>query len=288
MKMGRHAELLLQAVGEPAADSNNPLLSDFDWAGHGVSHPYIIFMTGRCGSTLLTSILQETGLVGNPREFFNEQVARYESDGAQGLHGYLSTLTQKETSCGRFGIEIDSTRLRDIEGLIDWSSVFPSPSTRTLFLYRSSLPAQAWSWVSARKSGLWHARAHGKHSGPSVSEALPTEHELVQEIIRIRRDEEYLQRFFGRYGYQPYYIDYESLLTDIDTETRTILRILSVDCDNISNEQITADNKAVAKIRYVEKNRALAEFNSKHANALSVLRKNRFHISVGELADLFA
>ena len=288
MKIGSHAEQLLQAVGEPALSKpSKPLLSDFDWGSHGVSHAYLILMTGRCGSTWLTSILRETRLAGNPGEFFNAAVARRESDGAQGLQGYLGALASKETSNGRFGLEIDSTRLRHIEALVDWRSVFPAASTASFFLYRTNLLAQAWSWASARKSGLWHVRTYAKVPTPTVSEALPTSAELIQEMVRIRRDEQYLGKFFDRYGYRPYYLDYESLLTELDTEIRTILRILSVDLEKISSAQITADNKAVAKIQYTEKSSALAAFADEHTQALTFLRQNRFQISAEELSELF-
>src|SRR5690606_36549317 len=251
---------------------------DFDCPAHGVDQLYSIFMTGRCGSTWLTSLLQETNLAGNPGEFFNAHVARRECIGTPGLHGYLSTLAGKQATRGRFGLEIDAARLREIEAIIDWKTVFPALSTKCIFLYRSNLPAQAWSWVSAKKTGLWHVRIGAKVPSPSVSEALPTTAELISEMVRIRRDEEYLEGFFKRHGYQPYYLDYESLLTEVDSEIRALLRILSVDCEEASTVQIKAEGRSVAKIRYTEKDRAMAAFNSEHASALSMLRRNRFQI----------
>lgn len=280
---------LLDAVGEPLPAARDiPVLKDFDWSAHGVDQLYSIFMTGRCGSTWLTSLLQETNLAGNPGEFFNAHVAKRECVGAPGLHGYLSALAKKHATRGRFGFEIDAARLRGIEALIDWKTVFPVLSTKCIFLYRSNLPAQAWSWVSAKKTGLWHVRIGAKAASSSVSEALPTTTELVAEMVRIRRDEEYLEKFFERHGYQPYYLDYESLLTEVDSEVRALLRILSVESEDASTVQIRAEGKSVAKIQYTEKGRAMAGFNSEHASALSMLRRNRFQINAEQLNEMFS
>ena len=52
----------------PNAPPGAPPTREFDWARSCVALPYVIFITGRCGSTLLTHLLAESGLCGNPDE----------------------------------------------------------------------------------------------------------------------------------------------------------------------------------------------------------------------------
>jgi LPS sulfotransferase NodH len=285
MKIGILASNLLQSVGEPLpSDADPPMLRNVDWHAHGVTHHYVIFMTGRCGSTWLTSVLKNTGLAGNPGEFFNGDVAKRECRSASGLGDYFLSVVDRESSNGRFGIEIDAIRLKQIEMFVDWPSVFPAGSGATFFLYRRDILAQAWSWVSAKKSGLWHIRAN--HTQPASSvDTLPSEKELAKEIVRIRECEEYLEAFFQEQGYEPHYLDYESLVTELPTEVATILKKLSVDNMDLG-ETLASSKTSVSKIQYSAKHHVLAEFNHKHSHALALLRRDRFGIGSKRLSEL--
>ena len=285
MKIGSLANKLLLSVGEPLPDETDlPMLRNVDWPAHGVTHPYVIFMTGRCGSTWLTSILKNTGLAGNPGEFFNNDVAKRDCRTTSGLGDYFLSVVDRESSNGRFGVEIDAIRLKQIEIFIDWPSVFPAESAATFFLYRRDILAQAWSWVSAKKSGLWHIRAN--HTQPASSDdALPSEDELAKEIVRIRECEEYLEAFFQEQGYEPHYLDYESLVTELPTEIATILKKLAVD-DMDLGETLASGKTSVSKIQYSAKHHLLADFNHKHSHALALLRRDRFGIGSKRLSEL--
>ena len=53
---------MLSLFDDSAALADEPLQAqDVDWTGLGVEKKYIIFMTGRCGSTWLTHLLADTG-----------------------------------------------------------------------------------------------------------------------------------------------------------------------------------------------------------------------------------
>jgi LPS sulfotransferase NodH len=285
MKIGILASKLLQSVGEPLPnEADQPMLRNVDWQAHGVTHPYVIFMTGRCGSTWLTSILKNTGLVGNPGEFFNGDVAKRECRTPSGLGDYFLSVVDRESTNGRFGIEIDAIRLKQIELFVDWPSVFPTGSAMTFFLYRRDILAQAWSWVSAKKSGLWHIRAN--HTQPVSSiDMLPSEKELAKEIVRIRECEEYLEAFFQEQGYEPHYLDYELLFTELPTEIATLLKKLSVH-DMELGETLASAPTSVSKIQYSEKHHLLADFNHKHSRTLALLRRDRFGVGSKQLSAL--
>jgi LPS sulfotransferase NodH len=287
MKLESLAQKLLMSVGEPIPeDAGPPVLSDVQWQSLGITHPYVIFMTGRCGSTWLTSMLKNTGLVGNPGEFFNGDVAKRECRDTRGLTEYFSSVVARESTNGRFGIEIDSIRLQQIESLINWPSVFNAGHVTTFFLYRYDILAQAWSWVSAKKSGIWHLRTHVKSESIRRQDSVPTEADLVKEILRIRKNEEWLEEFFSKQGYRPHYLAYESLVTELATEVTVILKLLSVECSSISEPSVPKI-PAVSKIQYEAKHDLLAQFSCKHKEAMSMLRRDRFGTTSSQLSELF-
>jgi hypothetical protein len=58
--------LALFADGQPIGA---PCNTAFDWNGSTINSSYIIFITGRCGSTLLTHLIKSTQLAGDPDEY---------------------------------------------------------------------------------------------------------------------------------------------------------------------------------------------------------------------------
>ena len=284
--LGALARDLLKTVGQ-SLESLHPevLLRDFDWSARGITHPYVIFMTGRCGSTWLTSLLKGTGLVGNPDEFLNAHVAGHNPKSPRnGLEGYFEYLSANESSNGRFGLEVDSTRLKETEPLIEWNTVFSTQVTTTFFLYRRDLLSQAWSWVSAKKSGIWHIRT-GSEKSERKTETIPTHAELRKEMVRIRTGEEFLEGFFLRHGYRPFRIAYESLVAEQTVTTTTILRMLGI--SEMHVEAVAqAGGGSLTKLGYSDKQRILAEFNCRHRNAMDAIDRDRFGIGSADLAKL--
>src|SRR5580658_2414201 len=86
----------------------------FDWARSGVALPYVIFITGRCGSTLLTRLLAASGLCGNPDEFFNEEqmIDRAREWQTSDFRAYFRAAVRHTVTNRRFGFEIDPFRFQ--------------------------------------------------------------------------------------------------------------------------------------------------------------------------------
>ena len=290
MKIGPLATKLLQTLDEPLPGAGaGPMLREFDWQAHGVTHPYVIFMTGRCGSTWLTTVLKNTGLAGHPMEYFNGDVARREREfsGATGLADYFSAAVRRDATGGRFGVEIDAVRMQQVEPFVDWRAVFPPDRITAFFLHRRDILAQAWSWVAAKKTGIWHLRANRNFVQEPKDTSLPTDAELAREIVRIREGEEYLEAFFARIGYKPFYLDYELLMAELTTEVATILRLLGFDEERIAAAPV-AEVGATRKMQYSDRQLVLSQFNHRHRDAMAQLRRDRFGMSSAELARALA
>jgi hypothetical protein len=66
-----HVFVSLFTDGHAARASRRRLLTAFDSSGSAIKSSYIIFITGRCGSTLLTRLIKATQLAGDPDEYLN-------------------------------------------------------------------------------------------------------------------------------------------------------------------------------------------------------------------------
>ena len=278
-------ESLLTAVNEPDPGSGETTLLDaFDWTASEVAVPYIVFFTGRCGSTWLTSLIRDTGLAGNPEEFLNGDVARYSGiENPQGLQDYFSRIVAKEKSNGRFGLEIDAERLAGVSKAVSFPSVFPRRVTKTFYMYRRDIVAQAWSWAAARKSGVWHLPATGTTGAPATG-ALPSTLDLAREIIRIRVNEELLGEFFVRNEYAPVFVEYENLVTDPNSVLFLMLSVLGVSATEISAKCAHgAGDGATKRLAYDDKYSVILRLYDQHPDLARRLSGERTSISSSEL-----
>lgn len=268
-----HDKRLLEATGEGRIEA-------VDW---GDVQPYVMFFTGRCGSTWLTELLAATRVVGNPREWLNSNVAKYSGALADSLPGYFSNIVEKSSSGNHFGIQVDPVRLKDTRLLVDWEAAFPAARTVTFFLYRRDLVAQAWSWVHARKSGNWHSTDPAR--AVANPDHTPTMRELADEMVALRRREEYLFTFWAEHGYEPRFIEYETLATDPSATVATILCDLGVPTPEMM-ERIGGGETKSKRLTYDDsKTRVVSEFARLNLAALTALDRDRFGVGSDFLAD---
>ena len=276
-------QLLLAVHEEIPALANKQLLTEFNWQQVGITVPYIIFFTGRCGSTWLASLLKSTKLVGNPEEFFNADIARcYPSYNTAGLENYFTRIVLREQSNQRFGIEIDAERLRAIHETIAIKNLFTSPAAVVFYMYRRDILGQAWSWARARKSGIWHIGI--EQTDMPRTEAVPSIKEIAVELVRIKRNEEFLQRFFTQNNLKPIHIEYESLVTDPVATLYSLLVNLGITKAQIQAIKLEAGK--TKQLDYTEKHRVLLEFHAQYFEVLNDLSRNRQRFSSFELEKL--
>jgi len=272
-----HDRWLIEATG-------GGQIAGFDW---GKVQPYVMFITGRCGSTWLADLLANTGRVGNPQEWLNSEIVPYSGVAADTLPDYFAGVVRRHSPGNWFGLQLDPERLEDTLHLVDWDTVFPAATTPTFFMYRRDLLSQAWSWVRAEKSGYWHTPDPDDPDdqdrpvlGP---EHEPTMRELADRIVAIRRQEEYLFAFWAERGYRPVFIEYESLVVDAAETVGVVLRELGVSSDVAD----TGSSKR-APLPYDESRAAgMERFIKANRLTMEELQGDRFGVSADFLADRF-
>ena len=203
----------------------------FDWHRHDITTPYVIFFTGRCGSTLLTNLIKDTQLAGAPEEYFNVKLASRLNTfiGAQSFASYLESIVQTGSCSGSFGVEIDWLQLRQLECGIDFMSIFPPHKAVFFYMTRRDIVAQAWSYATAKKSGVWQRYADKPNSGV-LSSAVPLNDQLIwAEIILVLEKEFQLERYFLQNQIKPIRLDYEGLMTSRKDVLAWVL--INIGCD---------------------------------------------------------
>ncbi len=216
-------------------------LRNFDWGQSDVGLPYVIFITGRCGSTLLTRLLAKSGLCGNPDEFFNEEriVDLIKEWGATDFPSYFHAVVAHSASNHRFGFEIDPFRFQQLRELVAFTDVFSPRGSAFFWMTRRDIVSQAWSYAKAKKTGLWHRFADGSEKRLPASEAgghddTIDDAEWWREIILVLTAERLMEDYFATAGITPYRLDYEMLVTDQQRTVVSVLQALSCGPEEIS------------------------------------------------------
>jgi LPS sulfotransferase NodH len=206
----------------------------YNWDLHGISHPYAIFITGRCGSTLLTNLIKDMQLAGAPEEYFNVKlVSRLNSTlGAKTLASYFDSIVQSGSCGGSFGVEIDWVHLRQLEKGIDFTSLFPVHKSTFFYMTRRDIVAQAWSYATAKATGLWQRYS----DKPQISATIPLpaldDKSIWAEINLLLEAEFQMEQFFIKKLIKPIRIDYEGLLASKKDVLGWVL--LNIGCDTNS------------------------------------------------------
>lgn len=184
---------------------------------------YAICTAPRSGSNLLCQLLESTGVLGRPREYFNGHGRRvfdnpaYPDDPQEQIRQILSTGA---TPNGVYGLKIFAHQHDWIAGQIAWTRLLP----RLCFvrLKRVDLLRQAISWVRAMQSGQYRwgqpgdAEAH--YDGAQIALQLRS---LVTEYAR-------WDLYFARNGIAPLHLTYEGLTQDPQAAVASVARHLGV------------------------------------------------------------
>lgn len=249
---------------------------------HLGSRSYVVFMTGRCGSTLLTSVMRDLN-AGNPEEFFNEEYIAYwlsRNPGAN-LSDYISAIRELGSRGGLFGCEIDPLRL---SRLIKWSAVGETDLLHSgagyIWLTREDIVAQAISYATAKRSGVWH-----NFGGPpkrDIEMPAISHDDIWSEILSIYHSEWWMQNMFLRNSVVPLRLTYEQLICERATAVGRVFSEVGRRIDFESN--IEGLNGGVSRLSYSGRERAYMDFVFRYRSALNCLADNRLRLaSVEEL-----
>lgn len=255
-----------------------------DLREHGVTQPYIIVMTGRCGSTWLASALSKVPGYANPLEYFTEEGLPYywKYDGPQSFKDVFLGIASKYSDRGRFGFKINPHRLLWLNHLVDLAKTFPSNNTAWIDMRRLNLVKQALSFVKAKKSGVWH-RYKGSSQATSGQDCYDiTELDLWREILYIVEAEQLIEKFYNQSNISPLRIWYEEIF---DSKSALILRVLKfidprIDISNIGNIDLDGDTERLSQGGRID---AELLFISKYCHVLNKIYVNRNSVDVDAL-----
>lgn len=213
-------------------------VSYFDWSDYGVSTPYVIFITGRCGSTLLSNLIKDTHLAGAPEEYFNvDNITRLNSVyQSKSLLSYLRDIVESSKCRGRFGTEIDWWQLKLLDSILSFTAIFPPLQTKFFYLKRRDIVAQAYSFAAAKSTGIWHHYS----CTPSIDLAKPspslTDQSIWREILLLLESEMKFEQFFQKNAIKPIRLDYEMIMTSRLNVLALVLLNLGCDVDSILHQ----------------------------------------------------
>lgn len=190
----------------------------------------------RCGSSLLTSLLESAG-AGHPREYFwRDDISAFkERWGVQSARDYVDAVRQAGTSAnGVFALKLMWVHLNDLflyaravsgdyeSGDLDvLAAVFSSP--RFVWIRRDDVIGQAVSWWKAIQSGHWWA---GQEATSEPEYGFEQIDWLVNEI---RVHDGCGRRWFDAEGIEPIIVDYAALCGDQEGVTRSLLAALGIE-----------------------------------------------------------
>jgi LPS sulfotransferase NodH len=257
-------------------------LSEFDWREHDVDLSYVVFFTGRSGSTWLGRLLQDSGSCGAPLEFFNESFVQAIEPKIQekSVSQYFSWIVKHYGTCGCFGAEIDAWRFEHLRQYMDIETVFP-PGLRAFFwLTREDVVSQAYSFAVAKRTGRWHT-FHEAGKIDSINQAV-SDGEVWRQVLLVLSQEQSMQRFFDDKGLKPHRLTYEQLVAD---KYMTIMRVM--DQLRRSGPQIEAYIEQIRdstqQIQYSDKYAYLCGFMQRFRSQLEYIELERPRISLTEL-----
>lgn len=250
---------------------------------------YIIFFTGRCGSTLLTHLIKETHLCGFPDEFFNDSFIHYafKVNGEMTFREYISWLINKHSENGYFGFEIDPMRLGWLQYFHEFKvdNLLSQENTKFIWLTRKDIVSQGFSYAMAKKRGLWHNFSNDtKEASTDVQDPELTDENVWIEIFSILADEQWMETGFQRTNVSPLRIDYETLIAERQLTLGRILNWIGITEDTIKNITFPSVDPT-SKLAYDTKTMWLLGFFNRYSKILDFLQDNRQTINVDELFE---
>ncbi|MEM7116016.1 MAG: Stf0 family sulfotransferase [Chloroflexota bacterium] len=218
------------------------------------SQAYFICATPRSGTTLLTDLLTDTRVAGQPDSFFRmasmrsywAAELRVSVDGWEGDVGFDQAFLNAVLHQGTANTQLFGMRVmwRDFPNLLQRLRVlFPDLAsdkariqaafgpTQYIHLSRQDKVAQAISRIKAEQSGLWHLHADGteRERVKPNQEPVYDPQVLAEQVAEYEQHEAAWVSWFGGQAIEPMRITYEALSASPQTTLAKVLSALSVD-----------------------------------------------------------
>ncbi|MDZ7782125.1 MAG: Stf0 family sulfotransferase [Halioglobus sp.] len=193
---------------------------------HPAECVYGIAFTPRSGSTWLGQVIAASGILGDPREYFNQRAANFTvaHSACKNVWQYYNYIKTVKQSDGVFGFEIAYFHLSRLlqEG---YESLFNDVVT-WLYLRRRDYIAQAVSHYKANYTGVFHST---QKAGEQKEVPYDPAH-IKRHALAIMAEEKRFLDFFHRLKVSPAELWYEDLLVLSDEDiVRTVVHSLGLE-----------------------------------------------------------
>ena len=201
---------------------------------------FLICATNRSGSFLLCEALKNTGIAGNPEEYFwrGDEPFWKERWGVSDYGDYLKKAIEQGTSSnGVFGAKIMWGYFDDFVGKlkqipiyqqIDLPSLLPKvfPNLHYVRIIRRDKVRQAISFWRAIEANIW---AWSSDEIPAAEKVPTFNYEAIDALKReIIAHEAAWANYFGLCQVEPLVIVYEELVLEYEETARKVLRFLDI------------------------------------------------------------
>jgi LPS sulfotransferase NodH len=185
---------------------------------------YALCTTPRSGSNYFCQLLESTGMMGRPLEYFNGPARRelndhsFPDDPSQQI---FRIRTMGATQNGVYGLKLFPSQHDQISTIVKWTKALPN--LKFIFLTRRDLLGQAISWARALQNGQYR-------STQSVKGHTQYNADLIQRLIRdIARDNARWAMFFARTGLRFMTVVYEDIVTSPQVNIMQVASYLEIE-----------------------------------------------------------
>jgi len=183
-------------------------------AYEGEISSYMLCTTPRVGGTLLSALLQNTGMMGVPHEYFHVQEVteilrqRWNLPSPLTMQAYINHLYKHRTT--QNGVFATKAHFQQIGPLLTKPSLIEYIKNTKQFIYvtRKDLMGQAVSYAKAHQTRNWSSlqKAEGEAS---------YDRDLIEKCMDdILAQNARWQKFFALYDITPYEVVYEDLIVN--------------------------------------------------------------------------
>lgn len=247
---------------------------------------YGIAFTARSGSTWLGQVIAASGVLGDPREYFNQNAASYTvtNSACSNVREYYEYLKTVKQSDGVFGFEIAYFHLSRLlqEG---YGDLLDDVGTWIL-LRRKDYIAQAVSHYKANYTGVFHST----QGAGEVSEAPYDPKEIRKYALALLSAEKDFADFFSRAQVSPAELWYEDLIRLSHAEiVATVIQLFGskLTLANPENQAGQPQKKPVLqKLANRNSDEFIERFRKEHPEFVHYWDENRGKINPRGLSNL--
>jgi LPS sulfotransferase NodH len=199
----------------------------------GVHRSFSIAFSLRCGSTVLSELLSNSG-VGAPTEYFQypyEQGVFLRDEKQTGFTSAFSSLVMKYSASGIFGSKMTHDHRAHLDGVL--RKIFPDfvtlsdvlPNHKWIFVDRRDVIAQAISLYVAERVGVWHVVA-GEGRAASYDRVEYDFFDILSKLMILLANNANWQLYFSTFNIVPLRLHYEDLCEDSNAVFKSIFEYL--------------------------------------------------------------